>query len=64
MSCVFSSIELIWLFSVFLEKNWLGVGEKVKTRLWEGKGVVVDVNIEVIGKNMLGNLWMKIRDEI
>jgi predicted NAD-dependent protein-ADP-ribosyltransferase YbiA (DUF1768 family) len=41
-----------------------GREEKVKTRLWEGKGVVVDGNIEVIGKNMLGNLWMKIRNEI
>lgn len=36
--------------------------EKLKSRLWEGKGVVVDGKIEVIGKNMLGNLWMKIRD--
>ena len=36
--------------------------EKVKTRLWEGKGIVVDKKIEVIGKNMLGNLWMKLRD--
>lgn len=37
--------------------------EKVKGRLWEGKGVVVDGNIVVIGRNMLGNLWMEIRDE-
>jgi len=37
--------------------------EKVKSRLWEGKGVVVNGNIEVIGKSMLGNLWMKMRDE-
>jgi hypothetical protein len=36
--------------------------EKVKSKLWEGKGVVVDGKIEVIGMNMLGNLWMKIRD--
>lgn len=36
--------------------------EKVKTRLWEGKGIVVDGKIEVIGKNMLGNLWMELRD--
>jgi predicted NAD-dependent protein-ADP-ribosyltransferase YbiA (DUF1768 family) len=36
--------------------------EKLKSRLWEGKGVVVDGKIEVIGRNMLGNLWMKIRD--
>ena len=37
--------------------------EKVKSRLWEGKGVVVDGKIEVIGRNMLGNLWMNIRDK-
>ena len=37
--------------------------EKVKNRLWEGKGVVVDGKIEVIGGNMLGNLWMEIRDK-
>jgi hypothetical protein len=38
--------------------------EKVKGRLWEGKGVVVDGKIEVIGRNMLGNLWMELRDEM
>ena len=37
--------------------------ENVKNKLWEGKGVIVDGNIEVIGMNMLGNLWMKIRDK-
>jgi predicted NAD-dependent protein-ADP-ribosyltransferase YbiA (DUF1768 family) len=37
--------------------------EKVKSRLWEGKGVIVDGNVKVIGGNMLGNLWMKIRDK-
>jgi predicted NAD-dependent protein-ADP-ribosyltransferase YbiA (DUF1768 family) len=36
--------------------------EKIKSKLWEGKGVVVDEKIEVIGKNMLGNIWMNIRD--
>jgi predicted NAD-dependent protein-ADP-ribosyltransferase YbiA (DUF1768 family) len=36
--------------------------EKIKSRLWEGKAIVVDGKIQVIGKNMLGNLWMKIRD--
>ena len=38
--------------------------EKVKGRLWEGKGVVKDGKIEVIGKNMLGDIWMKLRDEV
>ena len=37
--------------------------EKVSTRLWEGKGVVVNGQIKVIGRNMLGNLWMKIRED-
>lgn len=37
--------------------------EKVKSRLWEGKGIVVDGKIEVIGMNMLGKLWMKLREE-
>ena len=37
--------------------------ENLKKRLWEGKGVVVGGKIEVLGRNMLGNLWMKLRDE-
>lgn len=37
--------------------------EKVKSRLWEGKGIVVDGKIEVIGMNMLEKLWMKLREE-
>jgi len=37
--------------------------EKVKSKLWEGKGIVVDGKIEVIGGNMLGNIWMNIRNE-
>jgi predicted NAD-dependent protein-ADP-ribosyltransferase YbiA (DUF1768 family) len=37
--------------------------EKVKSRLWEGKGIVCDGKIEVIGGNMLGNLWMELRKE-
>ena len=36
--------------------------DKLKSRLWEGKGVFVDGKIEVLGKNMLGKLWMNIRD--
>lgn len=35
--------------------------EKVKNRLWEGKGVVCDGKIKIIGRNMLGNLWMELR---
>ena len=32
-----------------------------KTRIWEGKGVVIDGKIVVIGKNLLGNIWMEFR---
>jgi predicted NAD-dependent protein-ADP-ribosyltransferase YbiA (DUF1768 family) len=35
--------------------------EKLKGRLWEGKGIVVDGNVRVIGRNMLGELWMNVR---
>jgi len=38
--------------------------EKVKGKLWEGKGIIVDGKIEVLGKNMLGNLWMELREKI
>lgn len=37
--------------------------EKLKKKIWEGKGVVVDGELMVIGKNMLGNLWMEVRLE-
>ena len=36
--------------------------DKVKSRLWEGKGIVVDGKIEVIGRNMLGKIWMEFRE--
>ena len=36
--------------------------EKVKSRLWEGRGEICDGNLVVLGGNMLGNIWMKIRD--
>jgi predicted NAD-dependent protein-ADP-ribosyltransferase YbiA (DUF1768 family) len=38
--------------------------EKVKTRIWEGKAIMVDGNIEILGKNLLGKIWMNLRDEI
>jgi predicted NAD-dependent protein-ADP-ribosyltransferase YbiA (DUF1768 family) len=38
--------------------------DKLRHRLWEGKGIVVDGKIKIIGKNMLGDLWMKLRDTI
>ena len=36
--------------------------EKVKNRLWEGRGEICDGNLVVLGGNMLGNIWMEIRD--
>ena len=36
--------------------------DKLKYRLWEGKGIVVDGEIKIVGKNMLGDLWMKLRE--
>jgi predicted NAD-dependent protein-ADP-ribosyltransferase YbiA (DUF1768 family) len=38
--------------------------EKLGERIWEGKGVVRDGQIVVLGKNMLGNIWMKCREEM
>ena len=38
--------------------------EKVKTMFWEGKGVIIDGEIVVLGKNKLGNIWMTLRDDI
>jgi len=38
--------------------------EKVKDRLWEGRAIInPETNkLEVIGQNMLGKIWMEIRD--
>ena len=36
--------------------------EKVKNRLWEGRGEICDDKLVVLGGNMLGNIWMEIRD--
>ena len=35
--------------------------EKVASRTWEGKAIVKEGVIEIIGKNMLGYTWMEIR---
>jgi hypothetical protein len=32
-----------------------------KTRIWEGKGIVKDGKIVVLGRNLLGNIWMEYR---
>jgi predicted NAD-dependent protein-ADP-ribosyltransferase YbiA (DUF1768 family) len=36
--------------------------EKVKNKFWEGRCVVRNDKLVVLGKNMLGNIWMEIRD--
>ena len=36
--------------------------DNLKKKFWEGKGVVVDGEIVILGKNRLGNLWMQLRD--
>jgi len=35
--------------------------EKLETRIWEGKGVIRDGKVIVIGGNALGNMWMELR---
>ena len=33
----------------------------VENRFWEGRGIVVDGKVTVLGQNQLGNLWMSLR---
>jgi hypothetical protein len=35
--------------------------EKLAHRIWEGKAVIRDGEVVVLGKNMLGNLWILLR---
>jgi len=35
--------------------------EKVKLRIWEGKAIIKDGQIHILGKNRLGSVWMEIR---
>ena len=35
--------------------------EKIGKRFWEGKAILKDGEVIVLGKNMLGNLWMALR---
>lgn len=35
--------------------------EKVKSRIWEGKAIIKDGQIHILGKNRLGSVWMEIR---
>lgn len=36
----------------------------LKNRLWEGKAVIIDGKIVILGKNMLGTIWMRLRDDV
>lgn len=38
--------------------------EKVKERKWEGRMIEINGEKKIIGQNMLGKIWMEIRDEI
>lgn len=38
--------------------------EKIVGRTWEGRGKIVDGEVVVLGGNVLGNLWMEIREEL
>jgi len=35
-----------------------------QTRIWEGKGIIKDGKVVVLGKNKLGNIWMEIRKKL
>jgi predicted NAD-dependent protein-ADP-ribosyltransferase YbiA (DUF1768 family) len=36
--------------------------EKVKNKIFEGKGIIKDGSIVILGGNKLGNIWMELRD--
>jgi predicted NAD-dependent protein-ADP-ribosyltransferase YbiA (DUF1768 family) len=36
--------------------------EKLMTRTWEGKAVIKDGKVTIIGVNRLGNIWMDLRE--
>ena len=35
--------------------------EKVKLCIWEGKAIIKDGHIQILGKNRLGSIWMDVR---
>ena len=35
--------------------------EKIKLRIWEGKAIIKDGEIHILGKNRLGSIWMDVR---
>lgn len=38
--------------------------DKLASRIWEGRAVVHDGRVVVLGRNTLGRMWMQIRDDI
>jgi hypothetical protein len=32
-----------------------------KSRIWEGRAKIVDGNVVIFGRNLLGNIWMEYR---
>jgi predicted NAD-dependent protein-ADP-ribosyltransferase YbiA (DUF1768 family) len=38
--------------------------EQVKSRIWEGRAMMIDGIVMVVGKNQLGLLWMECRSEL
>ena len=38
--------------------------DKCNERFWEGKAIVSNGEIKILGKNMLGNIWMNLRSSL
>ncbi len=38
--------------------------DKVINRIWEGKGIIRDGKVVVLGKNLLGEIWMELRKNL
>jgi predicted NAD-dependent protein-ADP-ribosyltransferase YbiA (DUF1768 family) len=38
--------------------------DKCNERFWEGKAIVSNGEIKILGKNMLGNIWMNLRSRL
>ena len=38
--------------------------DKCNERFWEGKAIVSNGEIKILGRNMLGNIWMELRSEL
>jgi len=36
--------------------------ENIVNKLWEGKAVIIDKKIKVLGGNLLGKIWMELRE--